>query len=229
MKITSIPPQKPLSSQAYDLIRNAISTGTLKPGEKITERSLASQLAVSPTPIREALKRLEHEGLIEREGQKSIVIADKSETAIAEIAYIEAVLLGVAARFAAEKITQEELDGIQSLYDTAIKQLETSTGDELLVLARKFHEIINCASHNGVLIRFLETVTAFDHSYRLVSLNAEIQYKTDHLRNSLREHFEIFEALKAHDGDQADRLMMEHSLRTSRVFFSHLSDKEKFG
>jgi DNA-binding GntR family transcriptional regulator len=229
MQRTELKRHIPLSSQAYDLIRKAISIGDLVPGERITERSLAEKLTVSPTPIREALKRLEHEGLIERDGQKSIVISDKSEMAIAEIAYIESVLLGIAARFAAEKITEAELGEIQHLYDTALEKMDIATGEELLEMARSFHTIINRACHNEVLARFLETVETFDRSHRLQSLNAEIQYQTDHLKNSLREHRLIFEALKARDGERADQLMVEHSLRTSRVFFKHLNNKTKFG
>ncbi len=227
MQLSDIKQPKSLSSQAYELIRKAISLGELKPGDKITERSLASKLAISPTPVREALKRLEHEGLIEREGQKSIVVADKSESAIAEIAFIEAKLSGIAARFAADKITEQELAEIQGLYDTVIQKLPTASGEELLPLARRFHEIVRQASRNEVLVRFLETVEAFDYSYRLYSLNAEIQFRTDHLVTSLNEHMQIFEALKARDGERADRLMVEHSLRTSQIYFEHLKD-DKF-
>lgn len=218
-----------MSDQAYELIREAISSGALKLGEKITERNLAKQLNISPTPIREALKRLEHEGLVERKGPKSLVVSDRSESGIAEIVYIEAKLQGVAARFAAAKITEQELGEIRGLYEKAVRILDHASGEEILQLAHRFHEIVNQASRNDILIRFLETFSAFNYSHRLHSINLEMQYKTSHLKDSLGEHLEIFKALIARDGELAERLMVAHNLRTSKVFFKHLNDKAKFG
>jgi len=229
MSLSSIQRPSSLSDQAYELIREAISSGALKLGERITERGLAKRLDISPTPIREALKRLEHEGLIERKGPKSLFVSSLSESEIAEIVYIEAILQGVAARFAADKITEGELGEINALYEKVVHILDHASGEEILQLAHRFHEIVNQASGNDILIRFLATSSAFNYSHRLYSLNAEMQYKTSHLKDSLDEHLEIFKALIARDGELAERLMVAHSLRTSKVFFKHLNDKAKFG
>jgi DNA-binding GntR family transcriptional regulator len=229
MSLSGIQRPMSLSDQAYELIREAISSGALELGERITERYLAKQLNISPTPIREALKRLEHEGLIERKGPKSLGVSDRSDSGIAEIVYIEAVLQGIAARFAAAKISEQELGEIRALYEKAVRILDHALGEEILQLAHRFHEIVNQASRNDILIRFLETSATFNYSHRLHSLNAEIQYKTGHLKDSLNEHLEIFQALIARDGELAERLMVAHSMRTSKVFFKHLNDKKKFG
>lgn len=229
MKLRAIQRSSSLSSQAYRLIHEAISSGTLKLGEKITERNLARHLKISPTPIREALKRLEHEGLIERKGPKSLAVTDRSEAGIAEIVYIEAALQGIAARFAAARISDAELGEMSTLYDKARQMIKHASGEELLKLSRRFHQIINQASGNDLLIRYLETAAAFDASHRLHSLNAEMQYKTSHMKDSLREHYAIYKALLARDGERAERLMKQHSLRVNKVFFKHLNDTEKFG
>jgi DNA-binding GntR family transcriptional regulator len=229
MQLSSIQRSASLSEQAYELIREAITSGALKLGERITERNLAQKLSISPTPVREALKRLEHEGLIERRGPKSLVVSGKSEAAIAEIVYIEAALLGIAARFAAAKISEDELGEIQALYEQAKRKMKRASGEEILQLARRFHEIVNQASRNEILFSFLKTVESFNYSHRLHSLNVEMQYKTSHLKDSLREHLRIYEALKTRNGELAERLMVKHSLRTSKIFFKHLNDKTKFG
>jgi DNA-binding GntR family transcriptional regulator len=229
MKLSAINRTSSLGSQAYERIRAAIASGSLNLGEKITERSLAKLLQISPTPIREALKRLEHEGLVVRKGPKSLTVADKSETGIAEIVYIEAVLRGIACRFAAAKITEEELGEIQSIYERAKKIIDSTTGDEMLKLSRRFHGIIIDASGNDLLARTLETTGVFDASHRLLSLNEEILYKTSHHKKSLKEHYDIFKALKARDGERAERLMVQHSMRVNKVFFKHLNDRQKFG
>jgi DNA-binding GntR family transcriptional regulator len=229
MSLSNLEHASPLSNQAYRLIRAAIKNGELKPDVKITERSLAEKLDVSPTPIREALKRLEQEGLIERKGQKSLVVSNKTDMEIAELGYVKAALSGIAARFAAEKITEAELDEIMHLYDQFNEIGETASGEELLKLGRRFHEIIIHACRNDVLIQFLETLTVFDESHKTLSLNAEMRTKSSHLQQSILEHREIYEALKSREGERADKLMTEHFLRTSKIFFKHLNNKKKFG
>jgi DNA-binding GntR family transcriptional regulator len=228
MSFPSIESAIPLSSQAYGLIRTAIQTGELKPDSRITERSLAKRLAISPTPIREALKRLEQEGLIERKGRKRLVVAYKSEMEIAEIAYIRAILAGIAARLAGDKITEDELNEMQHLYEQFKSLGTTAESEAYLKLGHRFHEIIIHACRNNILIQFLETTTVFSESHRIFSLNAEMRHGSPHLEQSIREHLEIYEALKTRRGDLADKLMVEHTLRTSKVFIKHL-DEQKFG
>src|SRR5258708_3144778 len=106
--LKAIAPTAALADQAFQAIRDAITAGRLAAGEAVTERSLAEFLNVSPTPVREALRQLEHEGLIERRGRDRRV-AKQAETAYAEMALIQAALRGVAARIAAEPATDEEI------------------------------------------------------------------------------------------------------------------------
>src|ERR1700730_2568284 len=101
-----------LSDQAYRALREDITTGALQPGQRLTERSLAEHLGVSPTPVREALQRLEHERLIERDAVRAIRVADPSVARLHELSLIEAALRGVAARLAAERATAAEGAGL---------------------------------------------------------------------------------------------------------------------
>src|SRR5258705_3278140 len=98
-----------LSDQAYRALRDEITTGELKPGQRLTERALADHLGVSPTPVREALQRLEHERLIERDAVRSIRVAEPSVGRLYELALIEVALRGVAARLAAERATDAQV------------------------------------------------------------------------------------------------------------------------
>ena len=102
-----------LADQAYRALREEIISGQLKPGERITERHLASRLGVSPTPVREALQRLEHEQLIERTDTRRIQIAEPSAHRLYELTLIEAALRGVGAKLAAENATDRELAEIE--------------------------------------------------------------------------------------------------------------------
>src|SRR5258708_10199434 len=98
-----------LARQAFQAIRGAITAGRLAAGQAVTERSLAEFLNVSPTPVREALRQLEHEGLIERAGRDRRV-PSLAAAAYADMILIHAALRGLPARLAAEHATEEQVD-----------------------------------------------------------------------------------------------------------------------
>ena len=84
-----------LADRAYRAIRDAIATGELRPGQKVTERGLAERLSVSPTPVREAIRRLEQDGLLERTGPRTVQVAAFGDAAIQDLAEVEVALRGM--------------------------------------------------------------------------------------------------------------------------------------
>src|ERR1700730_13284547 len=102
----------PLSDQAYRALREEITTGELKPGQRVTERALAQHLGVSPTPVREALQRLGRERVIGRDAVRCLRVAEPSVAKLYELSPIEVALRGVAARLAAERATDQEIKRI---------------------------------------------------------------------------------------------------------------------
>jgi DNA-binding GntR family transcriptional regulator len=118
------------AERANQSLRQAIGNGTLRPGQKVTERGLAEQLMVSPTPVREALLRLEHDGLIERTGPRTVVVADIAEHAIDDLAEVEIGLRGLVARFAARNATPQQVDALDAILDAA---------DDLLIVIVSRH------------------------------------------------------------------------------------------
>src|SRR3982074_1263803 len=113
-RVLSIGPT--LADQAYRALREEIINGKLKPGERLTERHLATRLGVSPTPIREALQRLEHEHLIQRTDTRRILVAEPSVHRLYELTLSEAAPRGAGARLAAENASERELASIQEAY-----------------------------------------------------------------------------------------------------------------
>jgi DNA-binding GntR family transcriptional regulator len=99
-----------LAERAYRALREQIATGGLSPAVRVTERGLAMRLGVSPTPVREALRRLEQEQLVERISARQLRIAAHSEESLRELLYAEAVVRAAAARFATPKITAQTLE-----------------------------------------------------------------------------------------------------------------------
>jgi DNA-binding GntR family transcriptional regulator len=206
-----------LSDQAYQALREDITTGLLKPGQKLTERALAERLGVSPTPVREALQRLEHERLIERDSVRAIRVAEPSVARLRELAMIEAALRGTAARLAADRATTADIKRMLEDCDKA-EALAAQTGldgwtesrvRDVLQVTRGFHQRVNEAARSQTLIDMIATVTAFDFAFRL-KRSAESHRDPASLRHSFEEHRSVVAAIEARDGDAADEIMRRH-------------------
>jgi DNA-binding GntR family transcriptional regulator len=204
-----------LADQAYQALRQEIITGQLKPGERLTERHIAARLGVSPTPIREALQRLEHEHLIQRTDTRRLLVAEPSIHRLYELTLIEAALRGVAARLAAENASDEELAGIERAH-AAIG--EAFTPERALRATRRLHELIDRASHNETLVTMIATATAFDWQFRLEMISSTEARRRKGAIARHREHGRIVAALRARDGEAAERLMREHILGATAAF-----------
>ena len=204
-----------LADQAYAALRTDITDGRFDPGERVTERALASQLGVSPTPVREAIARLEHERLLERDG-RALTVAAPTVNRLRELLRIEAVLRGVAARFAAAHASESELAEIARVRQQAgrVKKRGRAIDDvaaELLALTREFHAKVDEASHNPMLVDMIATATAFDWALRFrAARTLGPRYPA---QEGLREHGDIVAALRDRDGERAEQLMIAHTVR----------------
>jgi DNA-binding GntR family transcriptional regulator len=211
-----------LADQAYQALREDISTGRLEPATRLTERSLAQRLGVSPTPIREALQRLEHERLIVRTGSKSIQVAAPSLVHLRELSLIEAALGGVGARLAAEKATEDERRGIKAKLDE-IEALPKRFPDDkkirerALRLTRELHELIDSAAHSETLTDMIATAKAFDQSFRS-RFAKQLYANWDTVSGRHEQHREIAAAVIAGDPDRAEAAMRDHILAARQSF-----------
>jgi DNA-binding GntR family transcriptional regulator len=216
-----------LGDQAYAAMREAIVAGTLSRGEKVTERGLAESLNISPTPVREALRRLEQDGLVERTGPRSVRIAEFGEDQLREVALIEDSLRALAARLAAEKAShaqvaqmREALDLAQGLCDQVVTNghdvsADSETVGEILAALRQFHAVVDEASGNATLIHMLKMVDAFDSDERRRSVVAELKIDPGTVQERYQEHREIFDAIAGREPEEAERLMRAHSSSAS--------------
>ncbi|MDH4207589.1 MAG: GntR family transcriptional regulator [Anaerolineae bacterium] len=220
--LTTLRPLRPnetLGEQAYFAIRGAITSGVLKPGERLTERDLASRLHVSPTPVREAFRQLEQEGLVVRTPSREVTVSDLPSASVAELLLIQAALRGVAARLAAEKITEEGLAELQAVLDETEESLATGPAERLLELADQFHAIVDQVSGNLTLLKTIETFSSFDPIDRLEALTDREQVLT-----RFGEHKEIAAALAARDRDLSEALMRSHVFGAGQRIFRGLPD-----
>src|SRR6266446_9298428 len=139
-----------LAEQAYRAIREGIATGLFSPGERVTERGLATRLNVSATPVREALRRLEQEGLIERVSARELRVVDHSSGTLRELLLTGAALRAMEARFATRKITDAALDRMAALVEALASERKMDTSERLRI-GREFDMEIERAADNPTL------------------------------------------------------------------------------
>jgi DNA-binding GntR family transcriptional regulator len=213
-----------LADQVYARLRTAVQDGSLRPGEKITERDLAARLQVSPTPVREALRQLIHERVVERAGTRALRIADYDTTIMDEIAETEARLAGLAARFAARKRTDvlvAELTADLAESDPLVARLERGDGTdadlvEVLTILRRFHRRIEGAARNPVMDALLAQSRVFSDEERYARTLDRIHTSADRFATRYRQHRKLLKAIAAGDEDAADAMACRHRLTALR-------------
>jgi len=193
-------PQPP--RDAYLMVLDAIDVGDFRPGDRLVESELAERFGVSRTPIREALQRLETQGVVARDG-RSLVVASLDHDQLGELYVVRAELEALAARLAAQHAGPEE---IRVLRDMVRKDREIVARPELLARSnRRFHRQIHLASHNRYLIQQLEAVHRAMALLATTSLAAEGRGA-----QALDEHGAIVAAIEARDGAAADAAIRAH-------------------
>jgi DNA-binding GntR family transcriptional regulator len=195
-----------LRDRAYDDIREAILTGALRPGERIKERDVAAQMGISTTPVKEALRRLEQEGLVVSQPRRGAVVGPLVLTPPEEILAIRAHLEGLAARLAAEKMPSEEKRSLaRELGDLEALNRETDDPETIADATNAFHHSIRDGADSVFLDRFLDTLAPFDRTIRVRSTLDPGEARID-----TQEHRAMLAAILAGDGEAAERVMHEH-------------------
>lgn len=221
-----------LADQAYRSLRAAIATGDLRPGQKVTERGLAEQLSVSPTPVREAIRRLEQDGLLERTGPRTVKVSLMGETAVRDLAEVEIALRGLVARFAARHATQEQLDHLDAILDEAddlliiLKQRGQDGGDtsrhlgQMIDTIQRFNDAVEGCANNPVLVRLLEQARVFSRPHRRARQLEMVAADPAFSLSRYASHREQVRALRAGDEEAAAQV----AIRRARAGLQELLD-----
>ena len=192
--------EQSLGGQIFNRIRNDILSGNYAPGEELKEATLGKQLGVSRTPVREALRQLDLEGLVEIAPNRGAKVIGISRKDVEDIYHMRARLEGLAARKAAENIKEEELAETEKM----IWDLYRAGVDALIVQDMGITRL-NRASGSRMLEHVL---TDFLHYVKMARSHS---VKTEHrAQESVKEHKRILEAIRQRDGDLAEQLANEH-------------------
>ncbi len=197
----------------YEKIKEAILTERYKPGDHLVEREIASQFNISTTPLKEAIGLLKQEGLVITRPRVGTFVSNDIMNSLEEINLVRAALEGVAARLAATKITEDE---IQQLRDV-IKEMEVYTKkqdiEKIIDLNAHFHKLIRTFAKNNYVSKQIEAIHSYDRHFRRIALS-----QAGELNHALKEHKQIFEKIAARDLDKAEEAIRNHiHLTTIRV------------
>ncbi|MFB0508055.1 MAG: GntR family transcriptional regulator [Thermodesulfobacteriota bacterium] len=198
--------KEPLQERVYSHLRSAILSGSILPEERLVEELVARALEVSRTPVREALHKLEREGLIEHFPNRGFAVAKETESQVAEIFEIRAILEGYILRIACESATDDFLSELKSLLEKAERCFTESKIEELHRINTMFHDrIIYQVSGRVRLKSLVKDLTEYVLRYR----SATLQFPGGAER-TLGWHEKIILALETGDPDLCERIMRAH-------------------
>lgn len=196
---------KPLREIVFETIREAIIAGDLQPGERLMEVQMAEELGVSRTPVREAIRKLELEGLVIMVPRKGAYVADISMRDLAEVFEIRRALEGLAAELAAERATDEEIEELERMLVKISDTIEKDDIKQTIELDTQFHELLYAVSRNERLRGILSQLREQIHRFRLQSLA-----RPGRMRVALEEHRSIVEAIADRDPEVAKNRASDH-------------------
>lgn len=195
----------PLRDVVFQTLRQAILKGELQPGERLMEIKLAETLGVSRTPIREAIRKLELEGLVVMIPRKGAAVANITEKDTKDVLEVRRTLEMFAVEVACRRITKEQLAQLKQ----AAKAFEAAKGSmDLIRIAEtdmNFHEIIYEATQNERLVQMLNNLRENMYRYRIEYLKDSNYYDS-----LVREHQEILDAIESGDKEKAGICMRDH-------------------
>ncbi|HIY00205.1 GntR family transcriptional regulator [Faecalicatena contorta] len=195
----------PLRDVVFNTLRQAILRGELKPGERLMEIQLANKLGVSRTPIREAIRKLELEGLVLMIPRKGAEVAEITEKSLRDVLEVRRALEELAVELVCEKITDEQ---IQDLKDAAEEFKESLKDGDITRIAEadvKFHDVIYMATDNQKLIQLLNNLREQMYRYRVEYLK-----RSDFHQQLIDEHEEIIETIESGQKDRAVQVVCQH-------------------
>ena len=195
----------PLRDVVFNTLRQAILRGELKPGERLMEIQLANKLGVSRTPIREAIRKLELEGLVLMIPRKGAEVADISEKSLRDVLEVRKALEELAVQLACDKITKEEIEDLKKAAEDFKKILKSRDITEIAEADVRFHDIIFMATDNQKLVQLLNNLREQMYRYRL----EYIKDKSAH-QHLIDEHNKIIEAMEKGNVEAAAEAIKLH-------------------
>lgn len=203
---------KPLREIVFEHLRQAILTGKLEPAQRLMEVQLADELGVSRTPVREAIRKLELEGLVVMIPRKGAYVADVSLKDIIEVLEIRSALEGLAASLAAERMSESDLEKLKQIAHDFEEFLKFDDVEQMVEKDIEFHDLMFRATNNQKLIQINNSLREQVYRFRVMYIS-----DFDKSNSLISEHRAIIESLESRDNGSA----MEHAM-------THIDNAQNF-
>lgn len=197
---------QPLRDVIFETLRKAIVSGDIKPGERLMEVSLANQMGVSRTPVREAIRRLEAEGLVTMTPRKGTHVSELSVKDIMDVLEVRTVLDKLATELAAKRMQPAQLKALETVHKQYIACVEKENMEGAIKKDVEFHDMIYAASGNPRLVAVAGSLREHIYRFRVIYMSGSSLIA----ENVLNEHEEILAALKDAQNNVASDLAEKH-------------------
>jgi len=214
--------QKYLRDHIFEKLQQAIYSGKLKSGERLTEKKIAEELGVSRTPVLEALYRLASSGLIKIIPHRGFMISRWSAKEIKDVMEIRIALEMLALRLTIQRISPKEIDELKTLLiemKEAVKKEDITRASQLNTL---FHDKIIIASKNKELSQAIEPIKNKIYHFRIISISSP-----NRLKKSFEEHKKILDAIINKDSELAQELIAQHIKNIGLIIKEKIEEKQE--
>lgn len=195
----------PLRDVVFNTLRQAILTGELKPGERLMEIHLAKKLGVSRTPIREAIRKLELEGLVTMIPRRGAEVAQITEKSMNDVLEVRRALDVLCVELACDRITEEELEQLKAACEAFEAAVKTKDAKKIAHADVALHDIIVCATGNQRLIQLVNNLSEQMYRYRFEYIKDSSQHET-----LVKEHRVIYQSIAGKDKKTAAAAAKTH-------------------
>ena len=204
----TLPVRKSLGPRVYEKLKQAVVKGDIAPGSRVVEKSLADALGISRTPVREAIHKLEREGLLRHNRKGGYFVVGLTRAEIEESFGIRSILESYAARQAAIKHCEEELDPLEKKISEFQMYLDHGRLDVLPRINTEFHDLLYALSRSPRLVKMINNLKDEIYRFRRVILEKE-----NMARISNEDHRLMLKFIQRRDAEGVERLVREHILR----------------
>ncbi len=207
----------PLRDVVFNTLRQGILKGELEPGERLMEVQLANRLGVSRTPIREAIRKLELEGLVVMIPRKGAEVAKISEKNLRDVLELRCALEELTIELACERMNTEMLENLKNTFIKFKNGIHNADLTVIAELDEQFHDVIYEATQNQKLIQMINNLREQMYRYRLEYIKDENQRS-----GIVKEHKLILDALQQKDVETAKRAIRDHIIHQRNTILENL-------
>ncbi len=211
--------RKSLREEVYESLRRSIIHGKLKGGQRLIEETLAHQVGISRTPVREAFHKLERDDLVVRLAKGGFSVKQFTRDDVEEIFGIRSALESYAAYLATIHITPEKLDFLERRVEESEKALESQDFDRVVQLHTEFHDIFYKAAKSKKLTEMINNYSDYFYRYRSALIHTENGFKY-----SLNDHRQMIEGMKRKNPRLVERLVRKHLERGMDIVLKEVDD-----